>query len=278
MTLAILNVNHGWHDLRSRSLAALGVGLLVGLINGALVVLLDIDSLIVDARHRTFIAGVICCGSATPRRSAASPTRWSTRSSSTVSSGSRSSSTTASRWWLVIWYVFEFTPVGRRLLFVGRGRSVARLSGIRVARLRWGCARRLRPDQPFAGSALRRHDRLGRSHLGAELPAAGLRRGVPRRDDDHARALQPDRLDLAVYFLVTGITGLQLLGVRVRPAALLRRRAGPRGRTDPSCGAASERLGLTRLRRLSGPVPLTRPVRRGRGRFRFPLTEPMEAA
>ena len=39
---------------------------------------------------------------------------------------------------LLLLYVFEFTPLGRRLLFVGRGRSVARLSGIRVTRLRWG--------------------------------------------------------------------------------------------------------------------------------------------
>ena len=38
----------------------------------------------------------------------------------------------------MLFYVFEFMPVGRRLLFVGRGRSVARLSGIRVSRLRWG--------------------------------------------------------------------------------------------------------------------------------------------
>ena len=38
-------------DRARRSLAALGVGLLVGLINGAIIVLLGIDSLIVDARH-----------------------------------------------------------------------------------------------------------------------------------------------------------------------------------------------------------------------------------
>jgi hypothetical protein len=34
--------------------------------------------------------------------------------------------------------VFEFTPLGRRLLFVGRGRGVSRLSGLRVTRIRWG--------------------------------------------------------------------------------------------------------------------------------------------
>ncbi len=36
----------------------------------------------------------------------------------------------------LIWYFFEYTTPGRRLLFVGRGREVARLSGIRVDR---GC-------------------------------------------------------------------------------------------------------------------------------------------
>jgi ribose transport system permease protein len=57
-SLAILNVNY----LRSiwlAVLAALAVGLVVGLINGALVVLLDIDSLIATLGTSTFIAGVI---------------------------------------------------------------------------------------------------------------------------------------------------------------------------------------------------------------------------
>jgi len=31
---------------------------------------------------------------------------------------------------LVMWYIFDFMPLGRRLLFVGRGREVARLNGI----------------------------------------------------------------------------------------------------------------------------------------------------
>ena len=48
---------------------------------------------------------------------------------------------------VILWYVFEYTPVGRRLLFVGRGRSVARLSGIRVVAPALGRARRVRRDQ-----------------------------------------------------------------------------------------------------------------------------------
>src|SRR5262249_56335947 len=40
---------------------------------------------------------------------------------------------------VVIWYVLSYTALGRRMLFVGRGREVARLSGIRVDHIRWGC-------------------------------------------------------------------------------------------------------------------------------------------
>jgi len=39
---------------------------------------------------------------------------------------------------VIVWYLLEFTPVGRRLLVVGRSRNVARLSGLHVNRLRWG--------------------------------------------------------------------------------------------------------------------------------------------
>ena len=52
MTLAILNVNHGW-SMWASIVAALGVGVAVGIVNGALVVLLQIDSLIATARTPT---------------------------------------------------------------------------------------------------------------------------------------------------------------------------------------------------------------------------------
>ena len=58
MTLAILNVNHGW-PIGAAVIAALGVGLLVGVVNGALIVLLQIDSLIATLGTSTFIAGVV---------------------------------------------------------------------------------------------------------------------------------------------------------------------------------------------------------------------------
>ena len=58
MMIALLNVNHhvsiGWCIL-----AALGMGLLVGLINGVLTVILEIDSLIVTLGVGTFVSGVV---------------------------------------------------------------------------------------------------------------------------------------------------------------------------------------------------------------------------
>ena len=38
----------------------------------------------------------------------------------------------------VIWYVLSYTALGRRMLFVGRGREVARLVGIAVDHIRLG--------------------------------------------------------------------------------------------------------------------------------------------
>ena len=39
---------------------------------------------------------------------------------------------------LVAWYVLEMTPLGQRVAFVGQSRRVARLSGIKVNRVRMG--------------------------------------------------------------------------------------------------------------------------------------------
>jgi hypothetical protein len=209
MTLAILNVNHGW-SIGAAIAAALAVGLLIGIINGALVVLLGIDSLIVTLGTSTFIAGVVL---------------W-ISNSLTISGVSQSliDVVVVNRFLgvplafyygiavgLVMFYVFEYMPIGRRLLFVGRGRSVARR----------------RP--------LRRHPGLRGSHVGPELPAAGVRGGLPRRDDDHARPLQPARLDRRRLLPRHGDhRAAAARRADVRAAALLRRRARARGRPLPT--------------------------------------------
>ena len=212
MTLAILNVNHGW-PIGAAIAAALAVGLAVGVINGALVVLLGIDSLIVTLGTSTFISGVIL---------------W-ISNSQTISGVSQSliDVVVVNRFLgiplafyygialgVVMFYVFEFMPVGRRLLFVGRSRSVARLSGIRVVRLRWGAFVVSGVISAFGGV-------LYAGTLGSADPTSGLSFLLPAFAAAFlgATTIMPGRFNpigsiAAVYFLVTGITGLQLLGVQ----------------------------------------------------------------
>jgi ribose transport system permease protein len=212
MTLAILNVNHGWPIVAAIA-AALAVGLLVGCINGAIVVSLGLDSLIVTLGTSTFIAGVVL---------------W-ISDSQTVSGVSQGliDLVVVNRFLgiplafyygialgLALFYVFEFMPVGRRLLFVGRGRAVARLSGIRVARMRFGAFAAAGVISAFAGV-------LYVGTLGSADPTSGLSFLLPAFAAAFlgATTIQPGRFNplgtiAAVYFLVTGITGLQLLGVQ----------------------------------------------------------------
>ena len=212
MTLAILNVNHGWSIWWS-ILAALGVGVAVGLVNGALVVVLQIDSLIATLGSSTFVAGIVL---------------WISDSQtiSGINEGlidwvvvKRLFGIPLEFYYgialgLVMFYVFEFMPVGRRLLFVGRGRSVARLSGIRVSHLRWGALVVSGLISAFAGI-------LYAGTLGSADPTSGLSFLLPAFAAAFlgATTIQPGRFNpigsiAAVYFLVTGITGLQLLGVQ----------------------------------------------------------------
>jgi ribose transport system permease protein len=212
MTLAILNVNHGW-SIGTAIAAAIGVGVVIGVINGGVVVLLGIDSLIATLGTSTFISGVIL---------------W-ISNSQTISGisfdlidyvvvkqvlGIPLAFYYGIALGLVMFYVFEFMPVGRRLLFVGRGRSVARLSGIHVMRLRWSAFVVSGMISAFAGV-------LYVGTLGSADPTSSLSFLLPAFAAAFlgATTIMPGRFNpigsiAAVYFLVTGITGLQLLGVQ----------------------------------------------------------------
>lgn len=212
MTLAILNVNHEW-SLAPAIAAALAVGLMIGIINGAIVVLLDIDSLIATLGTSTFVSGVIL---------------W-VSNSQTISgiSSDLVDAVVVNQLFgiplafyygialgLALFYVFEYTPLGRRLLFVGRGRSVARLSGIRVGRLRCGAFVASGLISALAGV-------IYVGTLGSADPTSALSFLLPAFAAAFlgATTIMPGRFNplgsiAAVYFLVTGITGLQLLGVQ----------------------------------------------------------------
>ena len=114
---------------------------------------------------------------------------------------------------VVMWYVFDYTPLGRRLLFVGRGREVARLNGIAVDRVRLGALITSAVMSAAAGI-------LYAGVLGSADPYSGLNFLLPAFAAAFlgATTIQPGRFNpwgavFAVYFLATGITGLSMLGI-----------------------------------------------------------------
>lgn len=212
MMVAILNVQHGW-PIWAAILAALAMGLVVGLINGLIMVFFGIESLIVTLGMGTLLTGI---------------TLWAS-DSATISGISQSlvdyvivkrfAGISLAFYYAIalcalLWWVLEYTSVGRRLLFVGRGRSVSKLSGVRVGRVRVGslmgsAALAALAGVLYAGTSGGADPSSGSSLLLPAFAAAFL----------GATSIMPGRFNpwgtaLAVYFLVTGITGLQLMGVQ----------------------------------------------------------------
>jgi ribose transport system permease protein len=211
MMVALLNVDHGW-PVGWAVLAALAAGALTGAIHGAIIVLLDLDPFIVTLGSATFVSGVVLWIS-------------DSRTIGGISDnlvdpviGHELFGIPLAFYYgvvlcIVLWYVFEYTAAGRRLLFVGRGRNVARLSGVRVGRIRWAAfvasaALSALAGVLYAGTTGGADPSSGGSFLLPAFAAAFL----------GATSIVPGRFNpwgslIAVYFLVTGITGLQLLGV-----------------------------------------------------------------
>jgi ribose transport system permease protein len=212
MVVALLNAERGW-PVGLAILVALAAGAAVGAGNGLLVTVLGLESLVVTLGSSAFVAGVVL---------------W-ISGSRTIGGVSDRLVAPVNDWrflgipvgfyyglglCLVLWYLLEYTAAGRRLLFVGRGREVARLNGVRVDRIRFGalvgsallaaCAGVL-----YAGTTGGADPSSGSTYLLPAYAAAflGATSVVPGR-------FNPWGTLLAIYFLVTGITGLQLLGVQ----------------------------------------------------------------
>ncbi|MGH7067597.1 MAG: ABC transporter permease [Acetobacteraceae bacterium] len=195
-------------------LAALAAGTLVGCLNGWLVIGIGVDSIIATLGTGTVISGL---------------TLWVSNSNliSGIAQGLVS--------WVIVprffgisfgffyalaitvalWYFLTYTPLGRKLLFVGRGRRVARLSGLAVGRLRFGALvagafLAAIAGVLYAGTSGSADPNSGDSFLLPAFAAAFL----------GSTTIEPGRFNAwgafaAVYFLVTGINGLSLMGIQV---------------------------------------------------------------
>jgi ribose transport system permease protein len=212
MLIAVLNVEGHWPIIACIVVAVLA-GAVVGVINASIVLFFRIDSLIVTLGTGTFLGGIVLWICNTNTISGISPglVDWVIVNKLfgiplefyyAVAIG------------LLMWYVFQFLPIGQRLLFVGRGRNVARLCGIRVERMRMGAFVASGAISALAGVVY-----CGTS--GAADPTSGTQLLLPAFAAAFlgATTIYPGRFNpigalAAVYFLVTGITGLELLGAQ----------------------------------------------------------------
>jgi ribose transport system permease protein len=210
MVVGVLNTRHGVGILPA-CLIAVAVAVVAGCLNGFFVVTCDTNALIVTLGMGSVFTGLIyfLAGSNTITGIGES---LSTYTFTTKLLGIPVEFYYGLALMLVVWYVSTFTPLGLRALFVGQARDVARLSGIRVARIRWG-------GFVLGGLIAGLAGILFVGTTGSADPTASAPYLLPAYAAVFlgATTLKPGRFNalgvgIAVYFLATGVNGLQLHG------------------------------------------------------------------
>ncbi len=211
MVIAVLNAKLGY-SIGAAIVVALLIGSIVGAVNAFFILYFRVFSLIVTLGTGYFISGLIL---------------W-ISDSATIAGVSMSlvRAVILTRFLgipvgfyyaliltIVIWYIFQHTALGRRMLFVGRGREVARLSGVNVDRVRAGALVASSTMAAFAGV-------LYTGMRGVADPSSALAFLLPAFAAAFlgSTAIYPGRFNapgafVAVFFLSTGIMGLNFLGV-----------------------------------------------------------------
>ena len=211
MLIAVLNVKMGY-PIGSAVLIALVVGAMIGAVNAFFILYFGVFSLIVTLGTGYFVSGLVLWAS----------------DSGTVAGVSMVlvNAVILTRFLgipigfyyaliltIAIWYLFQHTALGRRMLFVGRGREVARLSGVNVTRLRAGALIASSTLAVFAGVVYT-------GMRGVADPSSALAFLLPAFAAAFlgSTAIYPGRFNapgafVAVFFLSTGIMGLNFLGV-----------------------------------------------------------------
>lgn len=210
LVLARLNVDSHVNIVVS-IIVTLVVSSLIGVLNAALIVFVGIDSFVATLGTGTFFGGMAL---------------W--ISSSSVIGGVSNGLVNlividklfsiplefyyGIAFTVILWVLYRFTALGQRMLFVGRNRDVAKLSGIRVNNVRFWA---LVVSGLFAGlSAV-----VSAGNSGAADPTANVSMLLPAFAAVFlgATTITPGRFNpwgtaASVYFLVSGITGLEILG------------------------------------------------------------------
>lgn len=212
MVIAVLNVNDHVAIIPC-ILIGLAVGLACGFINGLVIVRFDVNPFIITLATGTVFGGI---------------QEWLSKEQTIVGVSTNLSNWTFNKEvfgipiefyyglviMLVMWYLLTFTSFGQRSLFVGQSREVARLSGFKVASMRlWGFV--------IAGFVAAISGVLFVGTTGSASAGTGANLLLPA----YAAAflglttIQPGRFNaigsgISVYFLATGVAGLEILGAQ----------------------------------------------------------------
>jgi ribose transport system permease protein len=210
MVVGVLNTRHDV-DVWTACAIAVAVAVVAGCLNGFFVVTCDTNALIVTLGMGSVFTGLIffLAGSNTITGIDESLSR---ATFTTHLMGIPVEFYYGLALMLIIWYVSTFTPLGLRALFVGQARDVARLSGIRVSRIRWG-------GFVLGGFIAGLAGLLVVGTTGSADPTSSTTYLLPAYAAVFlgATTLKPGRFNalgvgIAVYFLATGVNGLQLHG------------------------------------------------------------------
>jgi ribose transport system permease protein len=190
--------------------AALAAGVLIGAVNGWLVVKIRIDSFIATLGMSSILTAF---------------TVWLSKNRSILGFPEGFKDLTAPLFWgvnrtvvyavvaaVVLWYVFEHTALGRYLFATGGSREAARLAGVQTDRYVWGALVASATAASLAGVLLASQFGSTQSQSGAPylLPAfAAAFLGATQ----FKRRFNVWGTLLAVFVLQSGVKGLQLAGV-----------------------------------------------------------------
>jgi ribose transport system permease protein len=207
--LAVLTVNNGW-PLGVALILVFATGVAIGALNAFFVVGLGVNSLITTLGVGTVLTGLTLAVSHQQVISGAPDGLVSVMTDELF--GLPYPVYYGLALCLIVWYLYEQTPIGRYFHFIGEGREVVRLSGIRVDRIRAAAFLVVASMSTLAGvielGTLGSADpNIGATYLLPAFAAAFL----------GATTIKPGRFNawgtlVAVYVLVVGVTGLQLLG------------------------------------------------------------------
>lgn len=189
---------------------AMAASVAVGVVNGFIIVVLEVDPVVATLGMGTFLEGIslaVANLTSVSGLSASFASVVNTKFLAIPLSFYYGLAVT-----LLAAYVMSFTALGRHMVFTGANREVSRLAGIRTRRIRFGA---------FVVSALV-------CGAGGVLLAGGIGGYDPNSSTNYllpvfsalflgTTAIYPGRFNpigafLAVYFLETGIIGLELLG------------------------------------------------------------------